>query len=183
MSGHSKWSTIKHKKAETDSRKGKVFSELSKLIRVAVKEGKSGDPNQNPALRMLMDKARNANMPNENVSRAIDRGLGIDRGGVIEEVVYEGYGPGGIGMMVIAHTENRQRTGSVIRSTFDKYGGSLGEPGSVAYLFERSGHNIAVKIPLPAPQMEVRGKLDDLVEMLTDLDDVEEVVLALEKHE
>ena len=181
MSGHSKWSTIKHKKAALDSKKGKVFSEISKMIRVAVKEGKSGDPDQNPTLRLAMDKARQANMPNENVQRAIDRGMGIGKGGVIEEVVYEGYGPGGVGIMVIAHTENRQRTGGEMRFCFDKHGGNLGSPGSVSYLFERVGHEVVVKMPLPEPSEADRIKLDELVDVLENQIDVEEVVLALEK--
>ena len=175
MSGHSKWSTIKHKKAATDAKKGKVFSEISKMIRIAVKEGGSGDPDQNPALRVAIDKARQANMPKENVQRAIDRGLGKGKGGQISEVLYEGFGPGGVGFMVVAHTDNRQRTGAEVRFLFDKNGGSLGGPGSVSYMFERQGNEITVKVPMPVEE-DVKEKCESLKEKLEEHDDVEEVV-------
>lgn len=175
MSGHSKWNNIKHKKAAADSRKGKVFTEIAKMIRIAVSEGKSGDPTQNPTLRLAIDKARAANMPKENVQRAIDRGMGLGKGGRIEEVVYEGYGPGGVGVMVIAQTDNRQRTGSEIRFLFDKYGGNLAGPGSVAFLFERKGADISIKVPMPVDEV-TRGELAILVDHLESSDDVEEVV-------
>ncbi|MFC1653265.1 YebC/PmpR family DNA-binding transcriptional regulator [Patescibacteria group bacterium] len=175
MSGHSKWSTIKHKKAATDAKKGKVFSEISKMIRIAVKQGKSGDPDQNPSLRVAMDKARQANMPKDNVQRAVDRGLGVGKGGQIEEVLYEGFGPGGIGFMVVALTDNRQRTGAEVRHLFDKNGGSLGGPGSVSYMFERSGNDITVKVPMPSTD-DIKEKVEKMAELLEEHDDVEEVV-------
>lgn len=182
MSGHSKWNNIKHKKAALDSKKGKVFTEIAKMIRVAVTDGKSGDPAQNPTLRLAIDKARQANMPNENVQRAIDRGLGKGSGGRIEEVIYEGYGPGGVGVLVIAHTDNRQRTGSEVRFLFDKYGGNLGSPGSVAYLFERKGSDFEIKVPMPVDE-EIKEKVENLVEHLEGQVDVEEVVVNLEVNE
>jgi transcriptional/translational regulatory protein YebC/TACO1 len=114
-------------------------------------------------------------MPKENVQRAIDRGLGVGKTGRIEEVLYEGYGPGGVGLLVNAHTDNRQRTGSEIRFTFDKYGGNLGSPGSVAYLFERVGRDFIVKIPLTVDE-QTKAQVDALVEHLEELDDVEEVI-------
>ena len=176
MSGHSKWSTIKHKKAATDAKKGKVFSELAKLIRVAVKDGGSGDPDQNASLRSILDKARQSNMPKDNIKRAVDKGLGIGKGGRIEEMVYEGFGPGGIGYMVTVFSDNRQRTGAEIRQVFDKNGGSLGGPGSVGYMFERVGNDIVVKVPVPV-EGDVKEKAIKLKELLEELDDVEEVVI------
>jgi YebC/PmpR family DNA-binding regulatory protein len=176
MSGHSKWSTIKHKKAATDAKKGKVFSEIGKLIRVAVKEGGSGDPNQNASLRTILDKARQANMPKENIKRAIDKGLGVGTGGRIEEMVYEGFGPGGVGYMITAFSDNRQRTGSEIRFMFDKNGGSLAGPGAVSYMFERAGNDIVVKVPMPVDE-SVLEKANELKDLLDELDDVEDVVI------
>lgn len=176
MSGHSKWSTIKHKKAATDAKKGKVFSELAKLIRVAVKDGGSGDPDQNASLRTILDKARQSNMPKDNIKRAIDKGLGIGKGGRIEEMVYEGFGPGGVGYMATVFSDNRQRTGAEIRQIFDKNGGSLGGPGSASYMFERVGNDIVVKVPVPVED-EVKQKAIKLKELLEELDDVEEVVI------
>lgn len=182
MSGHSKWSTIKHKKAALDHKRGKAFSEVSKMIRVAVKEGKSGDPGQNPSLRLAIEKARQVNMPKENVQRAIDRGLGIGKGGRIEEVVYEGYGPGGIGFLVVAHTDNRQRTGGEVRFLFDKNGGSLGGPGSVSYMFDRDGEDYRAKITMPLDEGS-RSGIDKLTEALEGQDDVEEVITNMASHE
>src|SRR5260221_2417488 len=135
MSGHSKWNNIKNKKGAADIQKGKLFSQLSKQIRVTVREGKSGDPRFNPSLRLVLDKARAANMPKENIERAIDRGLGKGKGGDIREVVYEGYAPGGAGLLVVAHTDNNQRTAGEIRFLFSKAGGSLAGPGAAMYLF------------------------------------------------
>ena len=136
----------------------KVFSQVSRLIRVAVKEGGSGDPEMNPALRTALDKARSANMPKENVQRAIDRGLGKSASGAqLNEVVYEGYGPHGVGFLVTAITDNRNRTGSEVRSMFEKAGGSLGSPGSAAYLFEISpSDGVKTKIPLKRKRKKIK---------------------------
>jgi YebC/PmpR family DNA-binding regulatory protein len=139
MSGHSKWSSIKHKKAIVDSRRGAQFSKLTRAITVAAREG-GGDPTGNPALELAIRKAREASMPKDNIERAIAKGTG--EGGeadAIEAVLYEGYGPGGVAVLVEALTENRNRTGAEVRHIFSKNGGSLGEPGSVAYLFEKKG--------------------------------------------
>jgi YebC/PmpR family DNA-binding regulatory protein len=139
MSGHSKWASIKHKKAVTDARRGQLFTKLARAITVAAREG-GGDPAANFTLAAAIDKARSYSMPKENIQRAIDRGTGA--GGAddaIERVVYEGYGPGGVAIMVEALTDNRNRTGADVRHLFDKHGGSLGEPGSVAWTFERRG--------------------------------------------
>ena len=139
MSGHSKWASIKHKKAIVDSRRGKQFSKLTRAIMVAARDG-GGDPIGNPALELAMRKAKEASMPKDNVERAIAKGTG--EGGeaaAIETVLYEGYGPGGVALLVEAMTENRNRTGADVRHAFSKHGGSLGEPGSVAYLFDKKG--------------------------------------------
>lgn len=176
MSGHSKWSTIKHKKGAEDAKRGKLFSQLSKNIRIAVKEGKSGDPNANPSLRLAVDKARGANMPGENIKRAIDRALGVGKGGALQEIVYEGYGPGGVGFIVTAVTDNKMRTGSEVRSIFEKNGGSLAGPGAVAFLFElNSTQDYIVKIPLPVSDEAVKAQIEALEESLQANDDVEEV--------
>jgi YebC/PmpR family DNA-binding regulatory protein len=139
MSGHSKWASIKHKKAIVDSRRGKQFSKLTRAIMVAARDG-GGDPVGNPALELAMRKAKEASMPKDNIERAIAKGTG--EGGeadAIESVLYEGYGPGGVALLVEAMTENRNRTGADVRHAFTKNGGSLGEPGSVAYLFDKKG--------------------------------------------
>jgi YebC/PmpR family DNA-binding regulatory protein len=137
MSGHSKWSTIKHKKAALDAKKGAAFTKLAREISVATREGGSGDPDMNFRLRLVMDKARAANMPGENVDRAIKKGLGQGADGVVfEPIIYEGYGPGGAAIMVKAVTDNRNRTASEMRAAFSRGGGNLGESGSVAWVFE-----------------------------------------------
>jgi YebC/PmpR family DNA-binding regulatory protein len=139
MSGHSKWASIKHKKAIVDSRRGAQFSKLTRAITVAARDG-GGDPDGNPALDLAIRKAKEASMPKENIERAIAKGTG--EGGeadAIESVLYEGYGPGGVAVLVEALTENRNRTGADVRHAFSKHGGSLGEPGSVAYLFDKKG--------------------------------------------
>jgi YebC/PmpR family DNA-binding regulatory protein len=139
MSGHSKWASIKHKKAIVDSRRGKQFSKLTRAIMVAARDG-GGDPTGNPALELAMRKAKEASMPKDNVERAIAKGTGEgSEAAAIESVLYEGYGPGGVALLVEAMTENRNRTGADVRHAFSKHGGSLGEPGSVAYLFDKKG--------------------------------------------
>ena len=139
MSGHSKWASIKHKKAIVDSRRGAQFSKLTRAITVAARDG-GGDPVGNPALDLAIRKAKDASMPKDNIERALAKGTG--EGGesdAIEAVLYEGYAPGGVAVLVEALTENRNRTGAEVRHIFTKNGGSLGEPGSVAYLFEKKG--------------------------------------------
>ena len=139
MAGHSKWASIKHKKAATDAKRGKQFTKLARAITVAAREG-GGDPDGNPTLATAIQKAKDASMPKDNIQRAIDRGTGAGADGeAIERVVYEGYGPGGAAILVEALTDNRNRSGSEIRHAFEKSGGSLGEPGSVAYVFEKRG--------------------------------------------
>ncbi|MDX6632507.1 MAG: hypothetical protein QOG26_512 [Solirubrobacterales bacterium] len=139
MSGHSKWSSIKHRKAAADAKRGQQFTKLARAITVAAKEG-GGDPDGNPTLATAIQKARDNSMPKDNIQRAIDRGTGAGAGAdAIERIVYEGYGPGGAAILVEALSDNRNRTGSEIRFAFDKHGGSLGEPGSVAWIFEKRG--------------------------------------------
>src|SRR5437764_9235204 len=139
MSGHSKWASIKHKKAVVDARRGQHFTKLARAISVAAREG-GGDPEGNPSLALAIQKAKDASMPKDNIERAIAKGTG---GGAdadaLESVLYEGYGPGGVAVLVEAVTDNRNRTGAEMRHAFSKHGGNLGEPGSVAYLFDKRG--------------------------------------------
>lgn len=143
MSGHSKWATIKHAKAKTDAQRGKVFTKIIKEITTAAKIG-GGDPNGNPRLRLAIDKAKAANMPNDNIKRAIEKGTG-GGGAVMEELTYEGYGPGGVALMVEVMTDNRNRAASEIRSILEKHGGNLGASGSVSYLFKKKGSIVLAK--------------------------------------
>jgi YebC/PmpR family DNA-binding regulatory protein len=139
MSGHSKWHSIKHKKAVVDARRGQQFTKLARAITVAAKEG-GGDPEGNSALALAIQKARDASMPKDNIERAIAKGSG--EGGEaeqIETVLYEGYGPGGVALLIEALTDNRNRTGADVRHLLSKNGGNLGEPGSVSYLFDKQG--------------------------------------------
>jgi len=139
MSGHSKWASIKHKKAVVDARRGQQFTKLARAITVAAREG-GGDPEANASLANAVQKAREASMPKDNIERAIAKGAGTGADADnIETVVYEGYGPGGVAVLVEALTENRNRTGADVRHLFSKHGGNLGEPGSVAYLFDKAG--------------------------------------------
>jgi YebC/PmpR family DNA-binding regulatory protein len=139
MSGHSKWSSIKHKKGAADAKRGKLFTKLARAITVAARDG-GGDPDGNPALATAIQKARDASMPKENIQRAIDRGSGVGADAeAIERIVFEGYGPGGAAVLVDALTDNRNRTSAEVRHAFTKHNGSLGEPGSVAWIFEKRG--------------------------------------------
>src|SRR3954468_1098216 len=139
MAGHSKWAGIKHKKAIVDARRGKLFTKLARAITVAAREG-GGDPDGNPALGLAVQKARDASMPKDNIERAIAKGTGADSDAdTFEALVYEGYGPAGVAVLVEALTDNRNRTGSEIRHICTTHGGNLGEPGSVAWTFEKKG--------------------------------------------
>src|SRR6202043_4142551 len=135
MSGHSKWATIKHKKAATDAKRGKAFTRLIKEISIAARNG--GDPDGNPRLRTAILAAKGVSMPSDNIKKAIMRGTGELEGGQIDEVMYEGYGPGGAAVLVAVATDNRNRTVSEIRHAFSKNGGNMGEQGSVSWMFER----------------------------------------------
>jgi YebC/PmpR family DNA-binding regulatory protein len=138
MAGHSKWANIKHRKAAQDAKKGKVFTKIAKELTVAAKIGGS-DPEMNPRLRVALDKAKSANMPKDNVERAIKKGTGEGNDTIYYEVTYEGYGPGGAAILVNALTDNKNRTVAEVRSTLAKRGGSMGEAGCVAWLFEKKG--------------------------------------------
>jgi YebC/PmpR family DNA-binding regulatory protein len=143
MSGHSKWATIKHKKAATDAKRGKAFTRIIKEIMIAARQG--GDPDMNPRLRTAITAAKAVSMPSENIKRAIMRGTGELEGGQIDEIVFEGYGPGGAAVLVNVATDNRNRTVSEIRHVFSKNGGNLGELGSVSWMFERKGQIVIEK--------------------------------------
>ena len=164
MSGHSKWSTIKHKKALTDAKRGAEFGKIAKNIYLAVKKGGSGDVNTNPYLRQVLDEARVANMPSNNVRRAIDKALGTGNAAKNEEIVYEGYGVGGVGVMATCVTDNRNRTGGEIKTIFDKHQGSVGSPGSVSYLRSID----------PLPKIRLEGN---------DLEIIKKMIKSLEEHE
>jgi YebC/PmpR family DNA-binding regulatory protein len=138
MSGHNKWSTIKHKKGAADAKRGKIFTKLIKEISIAAKLG-GGDPAANPRLRTAIDKAKGENMPKDNIERAIKKGTGGMEGVVYEEIMYEGYGPGGVAVLVEVMTDNRNRTVAEVRSIFTKANGNMGETGCVAWMFDKKG--------------------------------------------
>ena len=137
MAGHSKWANIKHRKARQDASRGKVWTKVIREITVAAKDGP--DPNDNPRLRLALEKANAANMPKDTIKRAIEKGSGTGETGVLEEIVFEGYGPGGVAILVETMTDNRNRTVSDVRHAFSKFGGNLGTDGSVSYLFKKLG--------------------------------------------
>lgn len=189
MAGHNKWSTIKHKKAKADAQKGKIFTKLAREIIVATKHG-GGDPETNFRLRVAIDKARSNNMPNDNIKRAIQKGLGDADGDNYEEVIYEGYGPGGTAMMLDILTDNRNRTAGDIRHIFSKNGGNMGETGCVSWMFERKGY-----LTIESPELneddlmllvleagsEDMDYSDDFVEIYTSAENFEEVQAFLKK--
>jgi len=189
MSGHSKWASIKHKKAVVDQRRGQHFTKLARAISVAAREG-GGDPDGNPALALAIQKARDASMPKDNIERAIAKGTGegVDTE-QIETVLYEGYGPGGVALLIEALTDNRNRTGADVRHALSKHGGSLGEPGSVSYLFDKQG--VIVVDAARYGEDDLMGAIDagaqeialddDVYEILTDPSDLGAVRAALEQ--
>ena len=138
MAGHSKWANIKHRKARQDAKRGKIYTKLIRELTVAAKAG-GGDPADNSRLRLALDKANSENMPKDTINRAIERGTGAGESGNLEEVTYEGYGPGGVAILVEAMTDNRNRTVAEVRHAFTKFGGNLGTDGSVSYLFNKIG--------------------------------------------
>jgi YebC/PmpR family DNA-binding regulatory protein len=144
MSGHSKWSTIKRKKGAEDAKRGKIFTRIGREIVVAVREGGT-DPDVNFKLRLVIEKAKQANMPKDNIERSIRRGAGLEKGENLEQIVYEGYGPGGTAVMVRALTDNRNRAVADVRRAFSRHGGNLGENGCVAWMFEQKGY---ITIPM-----------------------------------
>lgn len=142
MSGHSKWATTKHKKAIIDAKRGKIFTKMAKLVTIAARDGKSGDPTMNPSLRMAVENAKAVSMPKDNIERAIQRGIGGGTGSQIEEVIYEAYGPGGIALLIECLTDNKNRTLGEIKALLNKSGGTLATSGSVGYLFKKIGQII-----------------------------------------
>lgn len=139
MSGHNKWSSIKYKKAKEDSKRGAIFTKIIKEITIAAREG-GGQPESNPRLRLAIDKAKEANMPKQNIEKAIKKGTGELPGTTYEDIVYEGYGPGGVAMIIETTTDNRQRTTASVRHLLSRYGGSLGENGCVSWMFDYVGY-------------------------------------------
>ena len=173
MSGHSKWSTIKHKKGATDAKRGKIFSKLSCLISIAAKDG--SDPEMNPRLRMAIDAARKENMPKDNIERAIRKGAGGIEGEDIEEIIYEAYGPSGVAIILEIVTNNRNRTIAEIRHTLKQFGGKLAEGGSVLYLFNKKENEWEPKYPLEISDQKIIGQVEKLFEALDENDDVQEI--------
>jgi len=188
MSGHNKWSTIKHKKGAADAKRGKLFSKLIKEITIAARMG-GGDLEGNPRLRTAVNTARSANMPKENIERAIKRGTGEIAGVTYEETTYEGYGPGGVAVMLEVLTDNKNRTVSEVRHIFDKYNGSLGEGGCVAWMFDKKGilvvaaealdEDDVMELALEAGAEDVKGE-GEAFEMMTAPGDFEAVRSAVE---
>ncbi|HEY6780431.1 MAG TPA: YebC/PmpR family DNA-binding transcriptional regulator [Thermoleophilaceae bacterium] len=180
MAGHSKWASIKHKKKAVDAKRGQLFTKLSRAITVAAREG-GGDPEGNPSLALAIQKARDASMPKDNIERAVAKGAGADSDAeTFESVLYEGYGPGGVAILVEALTDNRNRTGSEVRHLFSKHGGNLGEPGSVAWTFEKKGEivvdggrygedDLLVAIDAGAEDMTLDGDVWEIVTGPTDV--------------
>jgi len=191
MSGHSKWSSIKHKKGAADAKRGALFTKLARAIQVAAREG-GGDPAGNAALAQAVQKAREARMPKDNIERAIAKGTGADSDGEkIEAVTYEGYGPAGVAVLVEALTDNRNRTGADVRHAFSSSGGGLGEPGSVAWNFEKKGLIVVDAgrygeddlMPAIDAGAEDVAADDDVFEVLTAPADLIAVCEALEQAE
>jgi YebC/PmpR family DNA-binding regulatory protein len=188
MAGHSKWAGIKHKKAIVDARRGKLFTKLARGITTAAKEG-GGDPIGNASLALAIQKAKDASMPKDNIERAIAKGTGAGADSEnYEDVLYEGYGPGGVALLIEALTDNRNRTGSDVRHLLSKHGGNLGEPGSVAYLFDKKGvivvsaetiteDDLMVAIDAGAEDIE---RDDDVWEVISEPGDLVAVRQALE---
>lgn len=172
MSGHSKWSTIKRQKGAADAKRGALFAKLSKKISVATKEGNSGDPSFNSRLRLEIDRAKASGMPNDNIDRAIKKGLGQDGSAALEEVVYEGYGPGGSAFYIEAITDNKNRTVQSIKTIFTKNSGNLGSQGSVAWQFKKNEQGeLESNTPLELSDEDL-SKAEKLYNALEDDDDV-----------
>ena len=192
MAGHSKWNNIKQRKGAQDAKRGKIFQKLSREIYMAAKSG-GPDPASNPSLRLVLDKAKAANMPNDNVQRAIKKATSAGEGDNYDEVVYEGYGPAGVAILVHALTDNKNRTATNVRVAINKYGGSLGETGSVAYMFDRKGYIAIVREGLDVDEdtmlmsvLEAGGEeleaSEEVFEIYTDASDFADVRDALEKE-
>ncbi|NLT43079.1 MAG: YebC/PmpR family DNA-binding transcriptional regulator [Anaerolineae bacterium] len=177
MSGHSKWSTIKRKKGAADAKRGQLFTKLAKEIQLAARSG--GDPDANFKLRLVLDKAKAANMPKDNVERAIARGTGDDKANALEQVVYEAYAPHGVALLVETLTDNRNRTVAEVRRIFNRMGGSLGESGSVSWIFDQKGY-IAVEVGDSDPDEIAMAAIDAGADDVTSGDEIVEVYTLLE---
>lgn len=187
MSGHSKWSTIKRKKAATDAKRGQLFTKMGRELAIVAREG-GPDPDTNFRLRLVIEKAKAANMPKDNIERAIRRGAGLEKGEALEEITYEGYGPNGVAMLVQVLTDNRNRSVADVRRIFNRHGGSLGEVGCVAWQFDTKGYiTIEAEKVDPDAIFEIAVEAgaedvdigDDLIEILTESADLHVVRDAL----
>ncbi|HEX7560601.1 MAG TPA: YebC/PmpR family DNA-binding transcriptional regulator [Candidatus Humimicrobiaceae bacterium] len=175
MSGHSKWHSIKHKKAKEDAKRGNIFGKLSKSLMIAAREGGSGDPDNNFALANAIAKAKEYNMPQDNIDRSIKKGAGGDDGERFETIMYEGYGPGGTALMVEAMTENKNRTAAEVRNMFSKSGGNLGETGCVGWLFERKGIILVDKDLIKDEETFMLDVIDSGAEDIQEVDGIYEI--------
>lgn len=182
MSGHSKWSTIKRQKGAADIKRGQTFTKIANAITIAAKMGGSGDPQSNPRLRVAMEGAKEVNMPKENVQRAIDRGLGRLPGQTLEEVTYEGFGPGKVAFLIEAVTDNKLRTHAEIKNLFEKNGGSLAGQGAVAYMFQRIG-KIRVKGKGGSMEDGMLELIDLGAEDVDELKDMQEYLVYVQSPE
>ena len=180
MSGHSKWHTIKHKKGAADAKRGKIFTRIIKELTVAARNG-GGDPDMNPRLRTVIAEAKQHNMPADNIKRAIKRGTGEEEGVTYEEVTYEGYGPGGVAVLIETLTDNKNRTVGELRHTFTKWGGKLGEPNSVARMFHKKGV-IVVEKTKAAEEALMNAVLEAGADDMTDDGSAWEVVSTPDAH-
>jgi YebC/PmpR family DNA-binding regulatory protein len=180
MSGHSKWHTIKHKKGAADAKRGKLFTRLIKELTVAARAG-GGDPDMNPRLRTIVNDAKAANMPSENIKRAIRRGTGEEEGVTYEEMTYEGYGPGGVALLVDALTDNKNRTVGEMRACFTKWGGNLAEPNSVGWMFDKKGV-IGVDKQKTTEEALMNAALEAGADDMKDDASAWEIVSAVDKH-
>jgi len=160
MAGHSKWANRKHRKFRADAQKGKIFTKMAREISVAAREG-GADPDANVRLRLAIQKAKEANMPNQNIDRAIQKGAGAQEGSSYQSATLEGYGPGGVALLLEALTDNRNRTVAEVRNTFSKYGGNLGEAGCVSWIFDRKGH---LQVPADLLSMDEEELMNQAIE-------------------
>lgn len=173
MSGHSHWAGIKHKKSITDARRGKLFSKISRLISIAARE-KGADPETNPKLRLAIEKAKEVNMPKDNIAKAIKRGTGQIEGVQMEEFTYEAYGPAGVALIITGITDNKNRTLAEIKHVLSRFQAKLAEAGSVKYLFDKQGEDWQPKYPLEI-NAQTREQLEKLFEALDENEDVQEI--------
>lgn len=193
MAGHSKWANIKHKKARSDEKRGKEFTKVAKEITIAARMG-GGDPESNARLKLLIQKGKSINMPNENIMRAIKKGTGELESEILEEILYEGYAPGGVAVMLEIATDNRNRTASDIRHLFSKHGGNLGESGCVSWMFDRVGQIIVKRENIKMDQEDfilsaielgaddVREDDEEVIEIITSIDKFMEIQESLAKE-